>query len=46
MITLENFRKVFEFATEEKYSFLVINFEAKESSKMFRKNWDEYIEFP
>ena len=42
-INLENFDKLFRYATETPHSFLVIDFSPKTPEKQFRKNWDEYI---
>jgi len=42
-IDMENFDKLFKYATETPHSFLVIDFNPKSPEKTFRKNWDEYI---
>lgn len=42
-INLENFDKLFKYATDKPHGFLVIDFSPKDPAKQFRSNWDEYI---
>jgi hypothetical protein len=42
-VDLEQFDKMFKYATDKPYGFLVIDFSAKEKSKTFRSGWNEYI---
>ncbi len=42
-VPFETFMEIFEYATAEPFSFLVVDFYAKEKNKFLRKNLDEYI---
>ena len=39
----DKFLKMFEYATEEPFGFLFIDFNAKSDEQQFRKNFDEYL---
>jgi len=42
-VDLEQFDKMFKYATDKPYGFLVIDFSAKSPEKMYRSGWNEYI---
>lgn len=42
-VDLEQFDKMFKYATDKPYGFLVIDFSPKSPDKMFRSGWNEYI---
>jgi len=42
-ITIEQFKNLFETATNEPFAFLTIDFSAKDKAKKFRKSFHEYI---
>ncbi len=42
-VSFETFMSIFEYATNEPFSFLVIDFYPKQKNKFLRKNLDEYI---
>jgi hypothetical protein len=44
-IDLEKFDKLFKYATDKPYGFLVIDFSPKSPEKTFRSGWNEYINF-
>lgn len=41
----EKFLKMFDYATQEPFGFLFIDFNAKSKEQQFRKNFDEYLNF-
>ena len=45
VIDVESFVKLWDFATEQDYSFFMIDFDAKDKRYRFRKNFNELIEF-
>ena len=42
-VDLEKFDAMFNYATEEPFNFLTVDFNPKEKEKQFRKNFDEYL---
>jgi hypothetical protein len=42
-VNLENFDKMFKYATDKPYGFLTIDFSPKNPEQMFRSGWNEYI---
>ena len=42
-VDVEQFDKMYKFATEQPYGFLMVDFHPKEKEQMFRKNFDEYL---
>lgn len=42
-VDLEQFDRLYKYATEEPYGFLMVDFHPKDKSKMFRKNFNEYL---
>jgi hypothetical protein len=42
-VDLEQFDKMFKYATDKPYGFLVIDFSPKSPDKMFRSGWNEYL---
>ena len=42
-VDLEKFDAMFNYATQEPFNFLLVDFNAKDKEKQFRKNFDEYL---